>query len=150
MNPFKESVGLPGSVEHYLFKGLSPDTYLHRFESKEIYNLFRENIHGGPYIVFHRYHVANKTKLSNRKFKENAKICKKIIGVDANSLYLWALAQKVLDSPYGVRGAKNIFAPMFIYNDGIATAYLEYVSAKRGVFIQHAHPFHTRWLYTRV
>ena len=138
LDPFKESVTLPGIVERYLYKTLPPHTYFRSVESEDVYNLFRNNIFGGPSIVFHRHHAANKTKIRYRRFGNEAKDCKKIIGFDANSLYLWALAQEIPTGPYVVRESKNYFQPQFLYNDGIATCYLEYVSEQRQVFIQHA------------
>ena len=53
-----------------------------------LFYLLKDSIVGGPSIIFNRYHEANKTYIRNLK-----KICKKIIGYDANALYLWAIAQ---------------------------------------------------------
>ena len=58
-------------------------------ENKDIYYLLKNSIVGGPSIVFNRYHEKNKTRLRDRK---NGKVCKKVIGFDANALYLWALS----------------------------------------------------------
>ena len=138
LDPFKDSVSLPGIVERYLYKNLDPSIYLRSMETEEIYNIFRKNIHGGPSIVFHRHHASGKTRIRQRKFGDAAKVCQRIIGFDANSLYLWALAQNMPTGPYVIRGINDGFKPHFLYNDGIATAYLEFLSQVRGVFIQHA------------
>ncbi len=53
-------------------------------------NVTEDSIVGGPSIIFNRYHEANKTKIRN-----GDKLCKKIIGYDANALYLWAIAQEM-------------------------------------------------------
>ncbi len=52
--------------------------------------LLIDSIVGGPSIIFNRYHEANKTYIRN-----GDKICKIIIGYDANALYLWAISQKM-------------------------------------------------------
>ncbi|KAG3064142.1 hypothetical protein PI125_g24238 [Phytophthora idaei] len=54
-------------------------------EEKDIYCKMKQNIAGGPSIVFNRYAKRNETKI------RGGKLVKKIIGYDANALYLWAL-----------------------------------------------------------
>ncbi|KAG2783092.1 hypothetical protein Pcac1_g7067 [Phytophthora cactorum] len=54
-------------------------------EEKYIYAKMKANIAGGPSIIFNRYAKRNETKI------RGGKVCKKIIGYDANALYLWAL-----------------------------------------------------------
>lgn len=52
---------------------------------KEIYYKMKENIVGGPSIIFNRYAKRNETRT------RGGKLVKKIIGYDANALCLWAL-----------------------------------------------------------
>ncbi len=111
---FKDGVSLPGLVLKYLMKGTESEFYLFDEEDKvtkedrkrnNLFYLLKDSIVGGPSIIFHRYHEANKTKI-----RDGDKFCKKIIGYDANALYLWAIAQemptdkhehiKSYDSPY--------------------------------------------------
>ncbi|POM61034.1 hypothetical protein PHPALM_30018, partial [Phytophthora palmivora] len=63
-------------------------------EEKDIYSKMKANIAGGPSIIFNRYAKRNETKI------RGGKICKKIIGYDANgydanALYLWALGNEM-------------------------------------------------------
>ncbi|EGZ20524.1 hypothetical protein PHYSODRAFT_328632 [Phytophthora sojae] len=58
-------------------------------EEKDIYTKMKANIAGGPSIIFNRYAKRNETKI------RGGKICKKIIGYDANALYLWALGNEM-------------------------------------------------------
>ncbi|KAG2885666.1 hypothetical protein PC129_g22571 [Phytophthora cactorum] len=58
-------------------------------EEKDIYAKMKSNIAGGPSIIFNRYAKRNETKI------RGGKICKKIIGYDANALYLWALGNEM-------------------------------------------------------
>ncbi|KAG3122315.1 hypothetical protein PI126_g24199 [Phytophthora idaei] len=51
-------------------------------EEKDIYSKMKANIAGGPSIIFNRYAKRIETKI------RGGKVCKKIIGYDANALYL--------------------------------------------------------------
>ncbi|GMF18586.1 unnamed protein product [Phytophthora lilii] len=52
-------------------------------EEKDIYAKMKANIADGPSIIFNRYAKRNETKI------RGGKLCKKVIGYDANALYLW-------------------------------------------------------------
>ena len=53
----------------------------------ETYNLLKTGMIGGPAQVFTRYHTKDVTYI--RSHIEREKLCKKIIGYDANALYLY-------------------------------------------------------------
>ncbi|KAF0688759.1 Aste57867_19665 [Aphanomyces stellatus] len=65
---------------------------------KEVYEMMKANtsIAGGPAIIYKRFAEAMKTYIRAINWQgnadEKAKLCKKIIGFDANALYLWALS----------------------------------------------------------
>ena len=74
--------------------------YLINEENKKCFYLLKVNNVGGPSIVFHRYHEKDVTHISNVVRKngsyvlgEEGKLVKKIIGFDANALYVWSLSQ---------------------------------------------------------
>ena len=50
---------------------------------QQIYNDLRSSMVSGPSIVFHRYHEAGVSKI------RGGKTCQKVVGYDANALYLW-------------------------------------------------------------
>lgn len=54
-------------------------------DNKDIYYKMKANIIGGPSIIFNSFAKRNETTI------RGTKMCKKIIGYDANALYLWAL-----------------------------------------------------------
>src|SRR4029079_3789961 len=65
----------------------------------------KNNIVGGPSIVYHRYHEKGVTKINkihyNEKTKEwyyddNGKEVQSVVGFDANALYLYCLGQYML------------------------------------------------------
>ena len=82
---------------------LQPGIHFSLFDEKykDLYYLMKKNMVGGSSIIFHRYHEAEKTKIRENEMKDQGKepkVCEKIIGYDANALYLWALVQ---DAPTG-------------------------------------------------
>lgn len=58
-------------------------------EEQDIYHKMKANIAGGPSIIFHRFAKRDETYI--RPQTGNSKLVKKVIGYDANALYLWAL-----------------------------------------------------------
>ncbi|NBO67009.1 MAG: hypothetical protein EBU88_19555, partial [Acidobacteria bacterium] len=94
---FKDGVSLPGLVLKYLMKSTDSEFYLFDEDDKitneerkrnNLFYLLKDSIVGGPSIIFNRFHEANKTYI-----RQLNKLCKKIIGYDANALYLWAISQ---------------------------------------------------------
>jgi hypothetical protein len=55
-----------------------------REQRNNLNHLLKDSIVGGPSIIFNRDHEAYKTYIPN-----GDKMCKTIIGYDANALYLW-------------------------------------------------------------
>jgi hypothetical protein len=79
--------------------------YLIDEKNKEVFYKIKHNIVGGPSIVYHRYHEVGQTKINrvhyNQQSKqwcynEDGKNVEKIVGYDANSLYLHCLEQDQL------------------------------------------------------
>ena len=92
-----QAISIPGVAMRVSFNSITdPAAEFHLFnaKNKDVYRLFKENIVGGPSIIFNRYHEAGKTFIRN----DPNKACQKIIGYDANALYLWAIGQ---DFPAG-------------------------------------------------
>ena len=137
MDMLKDAKSIPGLTLRYLFKTLPKDVFfsLINKKHKDLHRLLREQMVGGPSIVFRRYHETGVTKIRN-----GAKTVKSCTGYDANSLYLWALMQ---DQPTGyfIRWRKD--------KDGRLTPkkqcqfgetsreWLEWTAFKEGKHIQH-------------
>ena len=68
-------------------------------ENREVFYKLKQNIVGGPSIVYHRYHEKDVTQITRVHYSENkswyhesnGKFVKKISGFDANALYLYCL-----------------------------------------------------------
>jgi hypothetical protein len=107
--------------------------------NSDLDTLLRNNLVGGPSIVFSRYHEKNVTKLRVMEVGETrAKMCKKVLGVDANALYLGCMANK-MPTGYPVRRLiENGLAPENNKRFGkVAHGLLSYLSWSRGERICH-------------
>ena len=85
-----DGISFPGLTLKHLFSYLSPQTYFSLFDqtNSDLYNLIKDNNTGNPSIIFHRYHQASETKIREAENGQAAKPCQKIVGYDANALYL--------------------------------------------------------------
>ena len=89
---FKSTISVPGITRHLVFKRARKEgAYFSLFDknSSDIYFSLLSNIVGGPSIVFCRHSERNISKIRNK-----TKLCQKIVGYDANALYLWAFDQE--------------------------------------------------------
>ena len=90
----KDAVSVPGVSLHYLLRGAverKAELYAPR---KEAYEMLKEAVVGGPSLVFTRYHEVGITKIRPHQTPE-PRICKKILGYDANALYLSTMLREM-------------------------------------------------------
>ena len=141
LDMFKDGVGIPGLTLKYLFQTLPPEVYFGLINNKnsDLHKLLREQMVGGPSLIFHRYHEKDKTYI-----RGSDELVKSIIGFDANALYLWALSQPMPTEhpirrhrdPHG--GAGGGFRPQKTDHYGQkAREWLEWEAQKSGEFIRH-------------
>jgi len=94
----KDGISLPGLTLRYMFSNISNGDYftiINRTDA-DLHWLFKEYIMGGPAIIFHRYHEKYVTFLRQHTNNQDSLLCKKILGYDANALYLSAIMQEFL------------------------------------------------------
>ena len=105
---FKDGISVPGLSLLYMFNNLPKDTFFTVFNktNKDAHKLVKDNIFGGPAIIFHRYHEKDVTKIRGGR-----ETCRKIDEYDANALYLWALMQDMPTGWYTRRREENEFRP---------------------------------------
>ena len=84
LDMFKDDISLPGLTYKMLLTFTDEKFSLFKEEDKY---LLKRNIVGGPSILFHRYHEANKTRI------RGGKLCKNVLGYDTNTLYLWVISE---------------------------------------------------------
>ena len=105
---FKSLISVPGVAREILFntaKRQNANFVLFDQYNKNLYQTIKSNIIGGPSIIFTRHHYAGKTRIRGEK------LCKSILGFDANALYLQAIGQPMPVGPFIRRLADNEFRP---------------------------------------
>ena len=131
---FKDGISVPGLTLLYLFNNISSKTYFTVFNktNSDLHQLVKNNIVGGPAIIFHRYHEKDITKIRGEE------TCRSIVGYDANALYLWALMQDVPTGWYMRRRAENGFRPQQAQPYGqMAVQWLTWESDRTGYNTRH-------------
>ena len=132
---FKDGISVPGLSLLYLFNGLPPDTNFVNFNrtNSDLHQLVKDNIVGGPAIIFHRYHEKDVTNI-----RGGNELCRAIVGYDANALYLWAIMQDMPTGWYTRRRAENGFRPQQAQPFGqMAVQWLTCESERTGLNIRH-------------
>ena len=130
---FKDGVSVPGLTLLHLFNELPSNTFFTVFNqtNSDLHLLVKDNIVGGPAIIFHRYHEKDITKIRGEE------TCRSIVGYDANALYLWALMQDMPTGWYVRRREENQFRPQKAQPFGqMAVQWLTWESAKSGCAIR--------------
>ena len=90
-----------------------------------------QKIVGGPSIIFHRYHEKDVTRIRGKD------LCKKVIGYDANSLYLFCLAQEMPTGFYSLLEKKNEYKREVRYSRE-SIQWLDYIMRRDTFSIKHA------------
>ena len=132
---FKDGISVPGLSLLYLFSNLPKDTFFTVFNNtnKDVHKLVKDNIVGGPAIIFHRYHEKNVTRI-----RGGSELCRKVVGYDANALYLWAIMQDMPTGWYTRHREENKFRPQQAQPYGqMAIQWLTRESDRTGLSIRH-------------
>ena len=108
---FKDAVSLPGVSKQYILrktlkrrKGYKPPELYP--PNKEAYDMLKAAVVGGPSLVFTRKHVAGKTRIRSHQYKD-ARLVKRMLGYDANSLYPSTMMKEMPCGPGFVTTYKN-------------------------------------------
>ena len=132
---FKDGISVPGLSLLHLFNDLPNDTFFTIFNqtNSDLHKLVKDNIVGGPAIIFHRYHEKGITKI-----RGGSELCRKIEGYDANALYLWAIMQDMPTGWYMRRREENKFRPQQAQPYGqMAVQWINCESDRTGCTIRH-------------
>ena len=134
---FKEAISVPGIAERLAFKTVKSDFFtLFSGQHKDLFSLFKSNLVGGPAIIFDRKQVAGQT---NIRHHPNGEVCRKIIGYDANSLYLGCMGQQMPCGMFLRRRADNRFIREYPSQISFAALqWLAHLEETKGITIQHA------------
>ena len=123
---FKDAVSLPGVSEKYILRKTlqprwgykPPELYS---PNKEAYAMLKAAVVGGPSLVFTRKHVAGETRIRSHQY-EDARLCRRILGYDANSLYPSTMMKEMPCGPGYVKSYDNPEAyarvfPQFLWTE---------------------------------
>ena len=91
---FKRSFSVSGIAKLRMMRKLKKIVFFCLFPKRheDLYKTLRNQLTGGLTIVFCRYAAAGETQIRNHE-SSNPETTEKILGLDANSLYLHAIAQ---------------------------------------------------------
>ncbi|MEE9391509.1 MAG: hypothetical protein V3W41_03290, partial [Planctomycetota bacterium] len=131
---FKDGISVPGLSLLYLFNGLPLDTNFVTFNrtNSDLHQLVKDNIVGGPAIIFHRYHEKGISCI------RGGETCRTVVGYDANALYLWAIMQDMPTGWYTRRREENGFRPQQAQPYGqMAVQWLNREACEIGCTIRH-------------
>ena len=88
VNLFQDAMSLPGVSLKLLFSQ-TRDPYLCPSNEME-YKIMSDAVIGGPSVIFSRFSKVGETYIKPHKYKK-PKLCKTILGLDANALYLYCI-----------------------------------------------------------
>ena len=117
----KDAVSLPGvSMQYILRRTLRGRNASELYApGKEAYEMLKAAVVGGPSLVFTRKHVAGETRIRSHKY-DLARIVKRILGFDSNSLYPSTMAKEmpcgketVVNYEDPVQAAKELIPRMY-------------------------------------
>ena len=104
----KDAVSIPGVSLHYLLRGAVERGAELYNPGRKAYEMLKGAVVGGPSLVFTRYHEKDVTRIRSHQV-ENPRLCKKILGYDANALYLSTMQK---DMPCGKERVRTFGDPV--------------------------------------
>ena len=136
INVWKSSISLAGVARHMLFREAEKmNVYFSCISMKQIplYKMIKNNIFGGASILFKRYCKAGSSSINDDKSIK----CKRIIGFDCTSMYLYCLAQEMpVNSPI-IRKKETGFSPVMCDIGLMPIFWMDWEAKKRDIIIHH-------------
>ena len=133
---FKTSISVPGLSRRMLFDtGRQAGASFALFDeaNNDLYFTIKNNLTGGPSIIFNRHHEVGETFIRN----DLTKPCRKILGFDANALYLWSIDQEMPTGSFIRRRLEGGFKPEKRDKFTMMYDWMDYLNQTRGVCIRH-------------
>ena len=132
---FKTTISVPGIARQMVFKSAKDEgAYFSLIDKKnaDLYYSLLESLTGGPSIIFTRKAIANETFIRNGN-----KPVRKVIGLDANALYLWAFDQEFPVGSFIRRLSKDNFKPIIRDWYNSMFHWMDYISKTENIKILH-------------
>ena len=134
---FKTSFSVSGVAKLQMMKKIEKNTFFCLFPKRhgDLYKTLRSQLTGGLSLIFCRLAISGETKIPSHEI-DNPKTVKKVLGLDANSLYLYAIAQNN-PTGYFCRYKEEDFRPDPCSKFGFQSyQWLSYVAYKENTFLQ--------------
>lgn len=131
----KTCISVPSAARSMIFKSAALRQVhfaLFSNQDKDLYQKISSNIVGGPSIQFRR-----KAKVNETRIREGGKPCQKIVGFDANALYLWAIGQPMPVGSYIRRRDTDNFRPHKRDRWEMMFNYMDWLNQSEGLQIKH-------------
>ena len=132
---FKIAISVPGIARQLLYKCATENNAKFALidnRNKDLFFTIQNNLVGGPSIIFNREVISGVTKI-----RQGEKTAERVIGFDANSLYLYCFS---LDFPTGSfirRKAENGFKPVFNDSCNDMFDWMDFVAQRENIKIHH-------------
>ena len=140
LDVFKIAIYVPGLARKLLFntaKSEGVSFALFGKEDEDLYRAVKQNLTGGPSIVFNRHRTVGKDYITDDK----AFPVKTIQGFDSNALYLWCFSQEMPTGNYSRWVAAREDTPLQYQRNTLKYMNMYYwmdgVMLKKGVRISH-------------
>ena len=135
VDPFKDAQSCPGISRHLIFRrGREQDGVFAVLSDhdKDLHKTFRQNVCGGPSIIFTRSMESGKTLL-----RDGPEVCQSVQGFDASNLYGAVLNHDIPTGPYIRRYEEKDYIPEKRDRYMMAFHWLDYKAQTEGVDIAH-------------
>ncbi|CAG2220677.1 unnamed protein product [Mytilus edulis] len=101
--------------------------------NSDLYFTLKNNLIGGPSIIFNRHHEVGQTFIRN----DFTRPCQKILGFDANALYLYCIDQEMPTGSFVRRRVEDGFKPQKRDKYTLMYDWMDYLNHTRGLDIKH-------------
>ena len=135
---FKTSFSVSGVAKLQMKKKIEKNAFFCLFPKRhgDLYKSLRSQLTGGLSLIFCRLAISGETKIRSHEI-ENPETVKKVIGLDANSLYLHAIAQNNPTGYFCRYKEEEEFRPDPCSKFGFQSyQWLSYVAYKENTFLQ--------------
>ena len=135
---FKTSFSVSGVAKLQMMKKIEKNTFFCLFLKRhgDLYKTLRSQLTGGLSLIFCRLAISGETKIRSHEI-DNPKTVKKVLGLDANSLYLYAIAQNNPTGYFCRYKEEEDFRPDPCSKFGFQSyQWLSYVAYKENTFFQ--------------
>ena len=130
---FKDYITLPGVARRMLYNSSNSKFSLFNSENANLYYTFKQNIVGGPSIIFSRYQEKGVTDIKNIPNNK----CQSVVGYDCNGLYSYAIRQEMPTGLYITRHKENGFRPEVSERYIDSYVWMDYLMLTENIKILH-------------